>query len=406
MAQPPQSLHSVFGFSAFISLIFLNILVFILILRKHLSKRYALEYKVQQIQEKVNVINEQIRKEDDVKSAQEARKKRYQSLKKLTEEINKEFDQGAAADKLIAAVFSLIAGNEGACLLYLVDKQTHKLSLYKVKKEDRGMVIKTKEGDIFDSWVLRHTSPLFIEDASKDYRFDSGKSSEHERRRIGSLISAPLVTDQGLLGIMRLEQQVTNAFSQDDLRFLSTICDLGAVALESSQFYKRIEDLATHDSLTSFTTRGYFLEALKDEIKRSLRLKTGFSLLIVDVDFFKSYNDKFGHTAGDEVLKILSRIIKEHFLKFDCVISRYGGEEFSIIMRGTLKQDAVNSAVELCARVEKEKILLRRQETGITISIGAASFPADAQDWQGMIRKADAAMYEAKEKGRNRVCSA
>ena len=406
MAHSPQIFHLLFKIPVIIFFIVVNIIAIILLLRRHLSKKYGFDYKVQQLQEKVNVISEQINRETRVKSAQDARKRRYQSLKKLTEEINKEFDQGAAADKLITAASSFIADNEGVCLLYLVDKQSHGLSLYKARGEDREMAIKAKEGDIFDSWVLRHTIPLFVEDVSKDFRFDTGKTLEHEKRKVGSLISAPLLTDQGLVGIMRLEQAEAGFYSQDDLRFLSTICDLGAVALESSQLYKRIEDLASHDSLTTFTTRGYFLEALKEEIKRSSRLKGLFSLLIADIDFFKKYNDRFGHTAGDEVLKILSRIIKEHMVKHNTVISRYGGEEFSVILPGITKQDTLKLAKELCVKVEAEKIILRRQETGITISIGVASFPADAADAEELIKKADSAMYEAKAKGRNRVCSA
>ncbi|MCX5710789.1 MAG: sensor domain-containing diguanylate cyclase [Candidatus Omnitrophica bacterium] len=406
MAQPAVSFHPLFKIHTIILFIVLNLAAIVFIIRRHLAKKYEFDYKIQQLQEKVNVLSEQITREGRVKSAQEARKNRYQSLKKLIEGINKEFDQVGAADKLINAAFSLIAENRGACLLYLVDKQSQRLSLFKVKKENRGMVIKAKEGDIFDSWVLRHTAPLFVEDVSKDYRFDTGRAKEYEKRQVGSLISAPLVTDQGLIGVMRLEQTEANFYSQDDLRFLSTICDLGAVALESSELYKRIEDLATHDSLTTFTTRGYFLEALKEEVKRGLRLKGAFSLMMVDIDYFKKYNDRFGHSAGDEVLKILSRILKENLAKLHPMISRYGGEEFSVILLGINKQEAVRAAVELCVKVEKEKIVLRRQETGITISIGVAAFPEDAQDAEGLIKKSDDAMYRAKERGRNRVCSA
>jgi len=397
--------HPVFKIQIFIIFVALNITIFVLLLRKRLSKKYALDYKAQQLQEEVNVINEQIVRVEKVKSAQESRILRYRSLKKLIEEINQEFDPGSVAEKLIAAAFFLIAGNKGACLMYLVDKQDQKLLLFKAKKEDRRLIIKSKEGDIFDIWVMRHNAPLFIENVNKDFRFDMGKAEEQERRPVASLISAPIRTSQGLIGIVRLEYHEPGYYSQDDLRFLSTICDLGAVALESSELYRNMEDLAIHDSLTSFLTRGYFIEALKEEIKINSRKKGVFSLLLADLDLFKQYNDKFGHTAGDEVLRILSRIFKVQLSGFNPVISRYGGEEFCIILPGIAKSQAIKIAGDLCKRVEKEKIILRRQETGITISIGVAAFPDDATGEEDLIKNADAAMYEAKGRGRNRVCS-
>ena len=119
-----------------------------------------------------------------------------------------------------------------------------------------------------------------------------------------------------------------------------SICDLGAVALENGELFKKTQDLAVHDGLTSLYTKGYFLERLKEEHKRSVRQNTQFSLLMLDIDHFKNYNDTFGHTAGDLVLRILSSAIINFFKDVKPTVSRFGGEEFCIILSQTNKEKA------------------------------------------------------------------
>jgi len=156
--------------------------------------------------------------------------------------------------------------------------------------------------------------------------------------------------------------------------------------------------------LTSLFTRGYFLEHLKEECKRGLRQDIIFSLLMLDIDYFKNYNDKFGHTSGDIVLRNLSHNITDFLKDSNSVISRFGGEEFCIILPSVHKSEAYKIADRLRKRIEEAKIILRKQETHITVSIGVANFPLDSSDTDELILKADKAMYEAKQKGRNRVC--
>jgi diguanylate cyclase (GGDEF)-like protein len=288
----------------------------------------------------------------------------------------------------------------------LIDNQTYKPSLFKTKKEDKDLVIKTKEGDIFDLWVLRHTSPLLVEDIKKDFRFDLEKLKSQYQRPILSMISSPLISDHKFLGILRLDNPAPDFYSQDDLRFLVTICDLGALALEDGELFRKAQDLAVHDGLTSLYTKGYFLECLKEECKRNIREDKTFSLLMLDIDYFKNYNDKFGHTAGDIVLINLSHNIVKFLKSFGPVISRFGGEEFCIILPAMDKKNAYAIAEQLRAKIEKTKIILRRQETNITVSIGVATCPLDASEADELIFKSDRAMYEAKQKGRNRVINA
>ena len=373
------------------------------ILRINSRKADKLRHQIQDVQEKINVQIDRNSRESKSQSALKDRILRYASLKKIIEELNSSLTPETVCEQLAAIAFSAIAGSRGTCVLYLVDNQTHSLSLYKAKKEDRKEVIKAKQGDIFDHWVLRHASPLLIEDISKDFRFDLERVKSDDFRRISSLISSPLISGNDFLGVLRLDDSRSNVYSQEDLRFLVSVCDLGAVALENGILYRNTQELAIHDGLTGLFTKGHFLELLRTEIKSSIRHEKPFSLVMLDIDLFKNYNDKFGHIAGDIVLKSLSSQLAELVKEKLGVVCRFGGEEFCIILPGEDKKSAMESAEFFRGSIGNNSIILRRQETKVTASFGVASFPKDGGDETELISKADKAMYSAKGAGRNCV---
>ena len=114
---------------------------------------------------------------------------------------------------------------------------------------------------------------------------------------------------------------------------------------------------------------------------------------MLDIDLFKKYNDNFGHTAGDIVLKKISHIIIDTLKDLHSTVCRFGGEEFCVIIPGAQKDKALELAQSIRKNIEKEKVVLRRQETFVTVSIGIAAFPIDGNDEDGLIKKADKNMY-------------
>ncbi|MEW6075339.1 MAG: sensor domain-containing diguanylate cyclase [Candidatus Omnitrophota bacterium] len=355
------------------------------------------------LQEAINILTDQNAKEEQNALAIRDKIGRYNTLKNIIEDLNENLSLDYVANNLANIAFSLLGRNKGHCLLYLMDTKNQKLTLFKTKKEESSLVIKAKEGDIFDCWVLRHTSPLYIEDIKKDFRFDLEKLKNQDLRPIASLIAAPFISENQFLGILRLDNPQPHSYSQDDLRFLLTISDIGAFAIENGQLFAKTQSLAIHDALTSLYTKSYLLERLKEECKRSVRQSRVFSFLMLDIDYFKNYNDEFGHTAGDIVLKGLAQELIDYFFKHNAIIGRFGGEEFCVILPETDKKKALVYAEEFRVRIQQKKVLLRRQETSITVSIGVAAYPVDAVDEMELILKVDRAMYEAKRKGRNRV---
>lgn len=163
---------------------------------------------------------------------------------------------------------------------------------------------------------------------------------------------------------------------------------------KSEELQSRAEALAVTDGLTLLYNYRYFVEQLGLTIRRTERLSPAFSLLLLDIDNFKQYNDIHGHLAGDDVLRRVAMTISAVARDTD-VVARYGGEEFVIISVGTDKAQAAAMAEELRRRVEVS--------CPVTVSIGVGAFPYDGRSVDELIRAADVAMYEAKKVGKNRV---
>jgi len=239
-----------------------------------------------------------------------------------------------------------------------------------------------------------------------DFRFDLNKMDAEDKRLIKSLISTPLIVGEKTLGILRVDSTVAHQFSTDDLRFLRTISDLTSIAIENAQLYEHLETMAIKDGLTGLFLRRHMMERLQEEISREMRRGEELSFLMIDLDHFKKYNDNFGHMAGDIVLKTISQALEEHFNHPGELVCRYGGEEFCVFLPDCPKLKAVQLANEFRKKIEGREIILRRQKTRVTVSIGVAAFPKDAPGRDELIFKADEALYQAKENGRNKVCAA
>jgi diguanylate cyclase (GGDEF)-like protein len=164
---------------------------------------------------------------------------------------------------------------------------------------------------------------------------------------------------------------------------------------------EELELLSTTDSLTGLSNHRSLMQRLDEEEARCKRERKSFSVLVGDVDHFKQYNDAFGHPAGDEVLKAISDIMRESARPVDCV-ARYGGEEFVVMMPDTSAADALELAEHIRARVAAKKFTGRK----MTLSIGVATFPEDADSAETLISIADEALYQAKREGRDRAIRA
>jgi len=174
------------------------------------------------------------------------------------------------------------------------------------------------------------------------------------------------------------------------------------IGYKRALLYKRMQELSITDSLTHLFSRRHFLERFKEELRRSKKFKYNFSFLMVDIDKFKDFNDNYGHLVGDAILREVSKSIKDTMRQIDFV-GRYGGEELSVVLVETDKEQARIAAERLRQAIGSRNIRVYDEELKVTVSIGVATFPIDASSAEALIEGADKALYMAKEAGRNRV---
>ncbi|MBU1043130.1 MAG: sensor domain-containing diguanylate cyclase [Candidatus Omnitrophica bacterium] len=219
-------------------------------------------------------------------------------------------------------------------------------------------------------------------------------------------LSIPLMANDKVLGVMLVDNFFsTKVITKDDLWKLTMFANNAGLAIGNSQEFEKTLILSNTDRLTGLWNYGYFQHQLAEEVKRATRFNRHLSLLMIDIDLFKKFNDTLGHIAGDRLLQEISDIIKESCREVD-LVARYGGEEFAVILPETFKEKAYSSAERIRKLTAAHPCHYKEGQPSkrITISIGVASFPQDASNKEDLIAFADKALYVAKETGRNRVC--
>lgn len=181
-----------------------------------------------------------------------------------------------------------------------------------------------------------------------------------------------------------------------------TFVDEITFAFRRIKLFQEVEQLSRVDGLTGLYRRRVLDEKLAEEVIRAQTFKTTFCLMLLDIDHFKSLNDKYGHQFGDEVLGSLGETLKGSVYDTDFV-ARYGGEEFAVVLPRAQPEGVLRKAEALRAAIERKVFTLAMDRVRVTVSIGIAHFPRDAQNAEGLLRRADQALYLAKERGRNRV---
>lgn len=160
--------------------------------------------------------------------------------------------------------------------------------------------------------------------------------------------------------------------------------------------------LATTDGLTELYNHRYFQDQMKFHVSQSERYDQPFSLIILDIDFFKKFNDTYGHQVGDAVLRLVANTLK-HNVRATDIVCRYGGEEMSIILPNTIKSEAISTAEKLCKKISESKLKISGESLGVTVSMGVATYPENGKTPSALISFADGKLYIAKGSGRNKV---
>jgi len=341
-------------------------------------------------------------------------KTRTAEISAMSEKVNSLLKLKSIADKLslslsdeqivrtVAEETYNIFGGDNRVLIFMIDRSRNELNLTDCAKRSSRASFSVKKGGIFDRWAMKNMKNLLVKDLRKDFRFSVGEEESSDDAT--SLIIKPLVTSGNVLGVLRVDSPREGVFEQHELRILDIIGELAAVALENARLYRRTEELAIKDSLTELYVHRHFMERLEEEVKRALHSGGSFSLLMMDIDDFKEFNDKYGHISGDAILRNIGGILRSRMSAGD-IVARYGGEEFAFLALNCGEKEAVRLAEEIRKEVQNTPVVLRRKKCSVTLSAGVAYFPKDARLSRDIIWEADKRLYQAKSKGKNRVCS-
>ncbi|MCK5599055.1 sensor domain-containing diguanylate cyclase [bacterium] len=261
--------------------------------------------------------------------------------------------------------------------------------------------VKLKIGrDGITGWVAKTGISQIVNDVAQDPRYVKGVSSA-----MSELAVAIRFGKDNILGVLDVESGRKNAFTSHDIELLSLVANQLGIAIKNNQLFQQTAKLAKTDEMTKLYNYRIFRESLQRELSRARRYNHPFSVIMIDIDNFKSVNDTYGHPQGDEVLKELARIMRKEMRDTD-ILARYGGEEFIIILPETKKKQTIESAERLLKAVEANQVPMLNSPgkfISITISSGVATFPEDATEDEELIQAVDNALYRAKKNGKNRV---
>lgn len=254
---------------------------------------------------------------------------------------------------------------------------------------------KVRKGGL-TSYILNQTGPVEI----PDLRRHPGLNPLLIKEGVISLLGAPLTIEGKIMGVLYVNDFKMRRFTREEVSLFSILTIYAPLTIERFKYFGEMKLLSITDGLTGLYNHRYFMEQLQKELERASRHNHPFSLIMLDIDRFKDYNDRFGHLEGNKVLKGIGGLLRKNSRAIDTV-ARFGGEEFSIILPEIGKEGATSFANRLVKKIAKHPFPKRR----VTVSGGVATFSQDGSTVMELIRRADTALYEAKRLGRDRIIS-
>ncbi|HEY9069894.1 MAG TPA: diguanylate cyclase [Candidatus Ozemobacteraceae bacterium] len=296
---------------------------------------------------------------------------------------------------ILETVVRVIKAEKGSLMLLDDSEKTLSIGVAVGLAENVQRETRIGIGEPVAGWVVESGQPLFVEDVESDHAFLAIKKGHIQR---GTLMSVPLKAKEKLLGVLNVSRSVPHSFSQKDFELFLNLSNQAAIAIENARLYR----YAVTDEMTRLYNHRYFQQRLDEELLRADRYESRVSLIILDVDHFKKFNDTYGHPEGDRVLKTVARLIEKNVREVD-IPARYGGEEFVVICPEKDGDGAMVPANRIRTAIEEFDFRINGQHVPITVSLGVASYPDQARTKGELVISSDTALYYSKENGRNRA---
>ena len=340
--------------------------------------------------------------------------------------IELEFDDDTSVDMEFLFLMRIFAAQASLKLQNIILNEQSKINVeFHDSMKNIAKIIETQYelnyivpliGEMLDRFISDHLIYVFLKQ-DNEYKLVWPKACKDERiyetlkqltpetnyiltsdDKIGAF---PLTSDGEITGCI-VARSTLDKLSKRDISYLEQLTRQSAITINRANTYSKVLQYATLDALTNLNNRRQFEVRLKQEIATTKRQKNPLCAMMVDIDFFKKVNDTYGHASGDAVLRTVASIIKEHLRESD-IPSRYGGEEFAVLLPYTHIEEAKIVGERLRKAVETTPIPIDKKNINVTISMGLAEF-SPQETGEDLFKRADSALYEAKESGRNRVC--
>ncbi len=327
---------------------------------------------------------------------------KYQGQMEIIHDNNQKLSTILQPDDVIKAVVKIISSVLGYAHGAIIFKDNNDRYVYRArlidnKKNYQLFALNTKQFPLV-KMVCELDEPIHIRDITKHKDFIP--LSENTK----SAMMFPVNSHGQIKGVLIVESDILNQFTERDLQTLSTVAHSVAMALENAELHKQTKELSIIDDLTGAYNYRYFIRKLQEEKLRASRYNLPLSIIMVDIDWFKKINDSYGHETGNIVLQKLAEVIQKCIRDVDIFV-RYGGEEFVVILPQTPQQEAVVIGNRIREQVEMTKIDAGKHSLlKITVSVGLSSFPENGKPQEELVTIADEALYQAKDEGRNIVC--
>ena len=332
---------------------------------------------------------------------------RFAAISELTKTMTGIQDYEILLQTILDKSAELLKAEQGS--LMLVDHDTENLHVEAKKGNSDEVPEKHRinRGEGIAGRVAELGEAILVENLEDDPRVMQ-KNRQHYKTR--SFVSVPLKIDDRIIGVLNLSDKMSGeVFDEEDLKLIQSFATQAAIVMERNVFYHRSEELkklTITDSLTGLLNRRYLYERLKDEVARSERYNHHLSLLMLDLDGFKSCNDTFGHLFGDKMLKDIAEALQNTVRSMD-IVARYGGDEFMVILPETAEALAIDIAERLRSNVAVKAVLPQEAADKVphplTASIGVVCYPDHGKTIELLLENVDKALYRAKNKGKNRI---
>ena len=254
-------------------------------------------------------------------------------------------------------------------------------------------------------WVIRNEKSLRLQNIEKEYqKFGLTRFVIGKQKNSVSWMGTPLLASGNILGMVAVASYEKSAFDPHDLELIENVAKQAAMAIDNAYHHAEVELQSKLDSLTGAYNHGYFLKLLENEADKANKLLYPLSLIMLDIDHFKLYNDRYGHMVGDQVLITITQTIRNH-IKMSDSVGRWGGEEFVIMLPAVDGETAIQIAERI--RISLSTIVVHNRDGELipppTISQGIAVLPSEVSDYNKLIDLADQRLFIAKDRGRDQI---